>query len=68
LSRIVNLRTIRKQQARDTARRKATAAAAGAGESRGSADTRRRETERAARQLDGHRREDRSDGETDGTE
>ncbi|WP_111430342.1 DUF4169 family protein [Rhodobacteraceae bacterium DSL-40] len=64
MSKIMNLRTIRKQRARDAARRDGSGTAAKAGESRADKTARRLEAERAARQLDGHRRSDGDGGES----
>jgi hypothetical protein len=54
----INLRTVRKQKARDAARNKGTESAALAGETRSESAIRRAEAERASRRLDGHRRDE----------
>jgi hypothetical protein len=57
VSRVVNLRTVRKQAARAGARADATAAAARHGESRQERDKRAAESAKAKAHLDGHRRD-----------
>jgi Domain of unknown function (DUF4169) len=57
VSKVVNLRTVRKQRARDTARRESASSAAVSGETRAEHDARRAEQDRRARHLDHHRRE-----------
>jgi hypothetical protein len=58
MSKVVNLRTRRKQRDRDDARKKTDAVAAVTGESAAEAARRQAEAELAARRLDGHRRPD----------
>lgn len=55
---MINLRTARKQKARDAARKAASERSAVGGENRGEAEVRRAESERAMRALDGHRRDE----------
>jgi hypothetical protein len=54
VSSIVNLRTIRKQRARDAARRYGAQSSARSGETRTERDARRAEQDRNARHLDQH--------------
>ncbi|WP_424931492.1 DUF4169 family protein [Amaricoccus macauensis] len=63
MTKVVNLRTARKQRARQQARKKGDEAAARSGESRTEKITRLAETDRAKRHLDGHAR-DRDEPET----
>jgi hypothetical protein len=56
MAEIVNLRTRRKQAARDAARAEAAATAATSGRSRAERDLAAARAEQAARRLDGHRR------------
>lgn len=58
MSKIVNLRTIRKQRSRDAARRKGTESATASGETRAEREARRAEAARSVRHLDNHRRGD----------
>lgn len=57
MSRVVNLRTVRKQAAREGARAEAAAKAARHGESKPERAKRGAEATKAAAHLDGHRRE-----------
>ena len=57
MAEIVNLRTRRKQAARDAARQAGTEAAARHGLTRAERTRQQAEAEAAARHLDGHRRE-----------
>jgi hypothetical protein len=57
----INLRTIRKQKARDAARREAAASAAGHGERDDLVRQRREEEKRARRIWEGHRRDEPND-------
>jgi hypothetical protein len=58
MSKIVNLRTRRKQRGRDDARKEGGAVTPATGEIAPEAARRRAEAELAARRLDGHRRPD----------
>ncbi|WP_424928162.1 DUF4169 family protein [Amaricoccus tamworthensis] len=63
MSKVVNLRTVRKQKARDKARREGDANAALSGETLAERRARRDAEERRGRHVDGHKREtDRDDG------
>ena len=55
MSKIINLRQVRKQQARDRKRAEGDAGAAKSGEARAARDARRAEAQRAGRALDAHR-------------
>jgi len=57
MAEVVNLRTRRKQAARDMARDKGSEAAARHGQSRAQKNLTAAQTEKARRDLDGHRRE-----------
>lgn len=59
MSKIVNLRTVRKQKDRAEKRHKATIASEKHGESRVIRDSRKAERERSTRHLDGHERDGR---------
>lgn len=61
MTRIINLRQVRKQRDRDTRRATGDANAAKFGESKFLRDARQAERERAARSLDAHRRDDGAD-------
>jgi len=58
MGQIINLRTRRKQAARDTGRQAGTENAARHGEGKAAAGLRKARAEKAARDLDAHRRED----------
>ncbi len=58
---VVNLRTRRKQAARARARAEGAARAARHGQARAEQELTRAQAEKAARLLDGHRREDKPD-------
>lgn len=58
MSEVINLRTRRKQAARDAARAEASARAARHGESRASRSLHDAQQAKAARDLDAHRREE----------
>ena len=57
MPKLVNLLTVRKQRARDAARRDGMAAAVRTGEAAAEAERRAAEAALARRRLDGHRRE-----------
>ena len=57
MTKVVNLRTVRKQRLRDVGRAKGGVRAAAAGEGLEAAALRRAEAERAARSLDAHLRD-----------
>lgn len=59
MTRVINLRTVRKQAARDEARSEAAGRAARHGEGKAARTRREAEAEKAATHLDGHRREPR---------
>lgn len=61
---VVNLRTRRKQAARDAGRQAATESAARHGEGKSARALHTARTDKAARDLDGHRRQPGPDGET----
>jgi Domain of unknown function (DUF4169) len=57
MSKIVNLRTVRKRQARDAARADKTAKAAASGDTPAARAARKAESEKRDRFLDGHLRD-----------
>ena len=58
MSKTVNLRTVRKQKAREAERKAGTERSAAAGEARRVTKLRQAEAARADRVLDGHKRDD----------